>query len=89
MTASLEDIIDYLNGLGTVHGLINNSNLGDDTDIDIIQQGAKIVTEAGRILGIPIIATTVDEKFAKTIGEKDCAGNPIRVLKRYMVNTYW
>lgn len=89
MTATFSDIMAYLKTLGKIHGLINNSHLGDDTDIEIIQAGAKIITKAAGMLNIPVIATSIDEKFAEKIGAKDCQGNPIWLLKRYMINTYW
>lgn len=89
MTSTIDDIVEYVKSVGEVHGLINNSHLGDDTDINVIQDGAKMVTEAAQILGLPVIATAIDERLAEEIGEKDCVGNPIRLLKRYMPNTFW
>lgn len=89
MTASEADIMEYIEQVKPVHGLINNSHLGDDTDVDFVQQGAKIVTNVAQKSNLPVIATAVDEKIAAEIGAKDCMGNPIRVLKRYMPNTFW
>lgn len=89
MTGSLEDILEYVRSLGPVHGIINNSHLGDDTSVEFIQEGAKVVSAAGQALGIPLVATCADEKFRPELGETDCAGNPVRYLKRYMPKTFW
>lgn len=89
MTATVDDIIDYVQQIQTVHGLINNSHLGDDTNLEIIQEGAEMITRAGEVLGIPIIATTVDERFKKDLGEKDIFGNQIRYIKRFMTKAFW
>lgn len=89
MTSTVEDIIEYLQGLGIVHGLINNSHLGNDTDIDIIEEGARMVTEVSRRLGIPVVATAIEEKFASEMGSRDSQGNPLWLLKRYMPDSFW
>jgi hypothetical protein len=89
LTSSFEDVRDYILGLGPVHGLINNSHLGDDTDIDFIQEGAKMVTAVAKSVGLPVIATCADERFKMDLGELDVAGNPVRYLKRYMPRTFW
>lgn len=89
MTSDTEEIIHYLEGFIRVDGLINNSHLGADTDLDIIRQGSDIVTEVSRRLGIPVVATTVDERFRGIMGEKDHHGNPVRYLKRYMERAFW
>lgn len=90
MTSCVKDIVDYVHGLGMVHGLINNSHLGDDTDLRIIRDGAIIVSEAARLLQLPVVATTVLKKFALELGQVDAAGNPVRVLsERYMLESFW
>lgn len=89
MTANVDDIVEYVKHLTPIHGLINNSHLGDDTDIDIIQQGAQIISEASQILEIPVIATTADEKFEGILGSKDCLGNPVRYIRRFMPKAFW
>ena len=39
MTASLDDIIEYVRELGPVHAIMNDSHLGDATDMEIIGAG--------------------------------------------------
>lgn len=90
MTAGISDIVSYVKEMGKVHGLINNSHLGDDTDLEIIQEGAKIVAEAAKQLGVPVVATTAVQKFAEELGSYDAAGNPVRILnERYMPDSLW
>lgn len=89
MTASVEDIVQYVQGLGTVHGLINNSHLGNETTLDIIQDGAVMVTEAARILQLPVIYTAVAREFAHLIGPHDKAGNPVKIIELFMHEAYW
>ncbi len=90
MTATVGDIVEYVKGLGPVHGLINNSHLGDDTTVEFVQEGAQIVSESAALLNLPVIATCIDRKFAADIdGKTDAMGNPVRFLDRYMINTFW
>lgn len=90
MTSTVEDIVEYVTGLGRVDGLINNSHLGDDTIVDFVQEGARTVTEAGRILKLPVIATYIDRKYIGELdSEVDCMGNPIRFLDCYMTAAFW
>lgn len=89
MTASLEDIVDYIKELGRVDGIINNTHLGDETTAQTVQEGAVTVTRAASILGLPVVATTAVEEVARTIGHKDCMGNQVWAIKRYMPRTLW
>lgn len=89
MTSTVPEILDYINELGPVDGLINNTHLGDETTPDTVQEGARIVSEVSNILGIPAVATAADQEVAKQIGPKDCMGNPVRPLVRYMPHTFW
>jgi hypothetical protein len=89
MTATVADIVDYVRALGKIHGLINNSHLGTETTAENVQEGAGVGSEAAAMLGIPVVATTVDENLAETIGKRDCQGNPVRSLHRFMPQTFW
>lgn len=90
LTGDVRSIVDYVRSLGPlVQGLINNSHWGDDTELAVIYQGAEVVTEAAKVLGLPVIWTTVDQKFAKQIGEYDQLGNPVFFLQRYMQRAFW
>lgn len=89
MTGTVTEIVDYVRELGRIDGLVNNSHLGDDTDVEIVQQGAVTVDEAARQLGLPVVATTAVEDIADRIGPVDAAGHPVRRLVRYMPRTLW
>lgn len=89
MTHSTDDIVEHITSLGKVDGLINNTHLGEETTLEIIQEGAKIVTEAAKKLGLEMVATSAEARFKKQLGEKDIMGNPIRYLRRYMPQTFW
>lgn len=89
MTSTVQEILDYIKELGPIDGLVNNTHLGDETTPEVVQEGAKIINEASKILGIPVVVTTVDQEIAKQMGEKDCLGIPIRPITRYMPRTFW
>ncbi|MFZ7103044.1 MAG: hypothetical protein ACOWWO_10395 [Peptococcaceae bacterium] len=89
ITADKEEIIEYVKSLGPVHGIINNSHLGNETDVQFIQEGARVIGEAARELGLPVIATTVDYRLGEKIGAQDEQGNPVRLLYRYMDRSFW
>ncbi len=89
MTGSIAEIVDYTRELGKVHGIINNSHLGHETDLDIVQQGVQMVDEAARQLQLPVVATTAVMEIASLIGPVDMAGHPVRKLARYMPRTFW
>jgi len=89
MTSEEEDIIEYVKSLGPVHGLINNSHLGNETYVEFIQEGAGIISSAAEKLGLPIIATTIDYRLAEKMGPHDCLGNSVRLLYRYMDRSFW
>lgn len=89
MTASVEDIVEYISGLGKVDGIINNSHLGDETEIGFVQEGAAVIKEAARKLKLPFVKTYVEEGLLDSIGPLDATGTPVCGLKRYMQASFW
>ncbi|MGI6225375.1 MAG: hypothetical protein ACOYJ1_03875 [Peptococcales bacterium] len=89
MTSDEERIIEYVRTLGPVHGLINNSHLGNETDVEFVQEGAKVISAVSRKLGLPVITTTIDYRLAGKMGTHDIEGNPVRLLYRYMDRGFW
>ncbi len=89
ITGSVEEIIEFVQSLGEVDGLINNSHLGQETDIEIIQEGVELVTKAAGHLGVPVIATTVAREFSHLVGERDQMNNPVKIIDLFMHNAYW
>lgn len=89
ITGSPEAIIEFVRSLGKVDGLINNSHLGMETDIEIIQEGVVFVSAAAEQLGIPVIATIVAREFADLVGSVDQMNNPVKIIDLFMGNAYW
>ena len=89
LTGTYENMVDYVRELGPVHGLINNSHLGEETDVSFIQEGALIVSKVGEALHIPVVATVADERLRDKLGLSDGVGHPVRYLKRFMPHAFW
>jgi len=89
MTAGINDIIFHVREMGRVDALLNNTHLADETTVEVIQEGARVVTAAAAALSIPIVATSAVEELAREVGEFDCMGNPVRGLTRYMQKAFW
>lgn len=88
MTNSLDRIIEYLNDLGRVDGIVLNTHLGDETTPDLLIKGNEIIQEASRQLGIPAAYRAVDENLRGVIsGEIDKI--PTKYIKRYMPGAIW
>ncbi len=89
LTSSVSYIVEHVRLLNKVDGLINNSHLGGETDLDFVREGARIVGEAAAVLGLPVIATSVMEQLAARVGETDWYGHPVWVLHRYLPEAFW
>jgi hypothetical protein len=89
MTSSEELIIRYIKNFGRVDGLINNTHLGNETTVDLVQIGSQIVTRVAAKLGIPMIASSVAASLAAQIGPIDLMGNPVRPLQLWMGKALW
>ncbi|RDV83986.1 hypothetical protein [Ammonifex thiophilus] len=46
-------------------GLINNTHLGEVTTVEVVREGWRIVEEAGRILGLPVIFSALREDLVR------------------------
>lgn len=88
-TADVESILEYVKTLGRIDALLNNTHMDEETTVDIVEKGAKGVTEAANRLGLPVICTSAVASIAEQIGSADCMGNPVRVLERLMPRTFW
>lgn len=89
MTSSVKDIVAEVSAMGRVDGLINNTHLAGETTVELVQEGARKVSEAAAILGLPVVATLAGASLAEKIGPKDCMGNPVRPLERFMQKAFW
>ncbi|QJW48695.1 hypothetical protein HA075_25515 [bacterium BFN5] len=88
-TADVESVLEYIKTLGRIDALLNNTHMDEETTVDIVQKGAKGVTEAASMLGLPVVCTSAVTSIAKEIGSADCMGNPVRKLERLMPRTFW
>ncbi|MDK2822004.1 MAG: hypothetical protein PWP31_1969 [Clostridia bacterium] len=89
ITSTVTKIVDYVNSLGRVDGLLNNTNLGEETTTDLIRSGGVLLEKAAKILGLPIVATSVMAELADKFGPNDNLGHSIRVIHRYMPQAFW
>lgn len=88
MTNSPERIIDYLKGLGRVDGVIANTHLGDETTLDIVCQGNRMIRETVRQLGMEVVYAAVDQKLVDAVIPEECE-IPIKYIYRYMPSAIW
>lgn len=89
MTATVADVVDYIQSLGRVDAVLNNTHLAEETTVEIVQRGALGVAAAARQLGLPMVATAAVREVAARIGERDCTGAPVRPLTRFMPRAFW
>ncbi len=89
LTATVPLIRQSIAEFGAVDGLINNTHLGDKTTVALIQKGAEMVTAAAKEVGLPVVATTALRHLAREIGERDCMGNVVWPLDRYLKDAIW
>lgn len=89
MTSGLEQIVEHIREMGRVDGLLNNTHLAGETTAEVVQEGARTVTRAAKILGLPVVATTTPLMIAGQIGFRDCMGNPVRSLAGLMSKAFW
>lgn len=89
MTHSVKDIVDYIREINRADVILNNTHLGDETTIEVIQEGVEMVHEAAKILGMPVIATSVEDCWLGEMGERDRYGSPVRYLNRRMQKAFW
>ncbi|MBP2663288.1 MAG: hypothetical protein H6Q71_1236, partial [Firmicutes bacterium] len=88
-TSTVNNILEYVATLGRVDAVLNNTHMAEETTVDIVEQGAKGVTEAAGRIGVPVVATAAVTEIAKKIGSVDCMGNSVWQLERIMPRTFW
>lgn len=89
MTCGVEQIVEQVREMGRVDGLLNNTHLAGETTVEVVQEGARIVTSAAKILGLPVVATAAPALIAGQVGSVDCMGNPVRPLVGLMSKAFW
>jgi len=89
MTSTVRDIVDYVQGLGRVDGLINNSHLGDLTTVEFVREGLMIVEKAAAILNLPVVYTAVEKRLEPDLPAAGLGTTPVKVITRYMPESRW
>ncbi len=72
-----------------ISGLISNTHFGNETKIEDIIKGYKIISEVSISTGIPIIAISADKKFDNYFKTKSYENTPIWFLERHMPEALW
>jgi len=89
LTRDEEQIVVEAQRFRPLHGLINNTHLGAETTVELVQQGARVVQAAAQRLHLPVVATAALVEVAEQMGKWDVCGNPVWPLKRYMPLAFW
>ena len=63
-------------------GIVNNSNLGDETDEETVMNSAAYADEIAKTSGLPIRMTTVKEDLYNTLKDKVVNCTPIKLYVR-------
>lgn len=63
-------------------GIVNNSNLGDETDEETVLKSAAYADEISKVSGLPIRMTTVKEDLYDTLKDKVVNCTPIKLYVR-------
>ncbi|SMC52693.1 hypothetical protein SAMN06296952_1567 [Oscillospiraceae bacterium] len=71
-----------------ISGYINNTNLLEETTFEEVEEGEKIVAEAARLTGIPLLATTVMEGVATEDQLKTFVAPEIITMRRTIRYNY-
>ncbi|MEX1311917.1 MAG: hypothetical protein AB1Z65_15935 [Candidatus Sulfomarinibacteraceae bacterium] len=66
-----------------VAGLISNTHLMDETDLEVILDGLELAQQTGRILGIPVVAVAAAEDLAAELRAR--IDRPVVALRRIVV----
>ncbi len=71
-TRDPEGIIRYLDGIQEAsgiraHGLVNNANLGGETDLDTVLNGFSVVSRVAARIGLPLVFTAVKRDLAEEV----------------------
>ena len=66
-----------------VSGLISNTHLMDETDLEVILDGLEQAQQTGRILGIPVVAVAAAEDLAAELRAR--IDHPVVALRRIVV----
>lgn len=81
---SVKEVMDEIEAAGRLKftGIINNSNLGAETDADCVLDSLDFAKEVSEICNLPIICTSVEEKLLTQLEGKIDHLFPMKLQKR-------
>lgn len=62
-------------------GIVNNSNLGEETTADLVIESDKFISEISKKLNLPVIFTAVNEPLVKEVEKKVKNVLPVSLIK--------
>ena len=82
--ASVKEVLDEIEEGGRLKftGIINNSNLGAETDAQCILDSVQFADEVSELTGLPVVLTSVEEKFMAELSGKIVNLFPMKLQKR-------
>lgn len=85
-TRNLEGVIEIkeeIENAGKIKftGIVNNSNLGEETTADLVIESDKFANEISKALSLPIVFTAVNEPLVKEVEKKIKNLLPITLIK--------
>ncbi|MGI6344818.1 MAG: hypothetical protein ACOX18_07160 [Bacillota bacterium] len=89
LTHSVADIVREAQSIRRVDALLNNTHRGDETSVELVQAGARVVAQAARQLNRPVLATCAVQAIAAQIGPEDACGHPVWPLRRFLPAAFW
>lgn len=89
ITGSVADILAYIRELGRIDGVIANSNRAEKTEMEDILTGFDMIEEACEAASLPLIALSVDERFASFFPQGAYRQVPVRLINRWMPRGFW
>lgn len=88
ITNTKERIIEYIQDLGRVDGIIANTHMGDETTLNIIEKGNQIIIEAAKDLHKEVVYMAMEDRFEGSPGIGELA-LPVKLIHRYMPAAIW
>lgn len=89
MTSTVRDIVDYVQSLQRVDGLINNSHLGELTTVEFVLEGLRVIEEASAILELPVVYTAIEKTLKPDALAAGLNPSQIKGITRYMPGSMW
>ncbi len=82
--ASTVEVMREIEAAGGIRftGLVNNSNLGEETDAEAVLASVEYAEEVARLSGLPVVMTAVKEALASALADRVENLLPMRLQKK-------